>query len=111
MPRRLRGSVRGAARRALHVALRSAPERTPVARLRVCRGRADAHRLSAPSGALVVRRLAVVGTGLIGASVGLAAKRAGVAEVVGSDPDAETLGVAVERGAIDAATDELDADL
>ncbi len=31
----------------------------------------------------------MVGTGLIGASVGLAAKRAGVSEVVGWDADAE----------------------
>ena len=34
-----------------------------------------------------VARLAVVGTGLIGASVGLAARRAGVARVLGWDPD------------------------
>ena len=31
----------------------------------------------------MVERLGIVGTGLIGASVGLAAKRAGVAHVVG----------------------------
>src|SRR2546429_1049824 len=48
-----------------------------------------------------VRRLAVVGTGLIGASVALAAKRAGLRGVVGSDPDPQALAVAVERGAID----------
>ena len=35
------------------------------------------------------RRLAVVGTGLLGASVGLAARAAGVAEVVGVDTDAD----------------------
>ena len=35
----------------------------------------------------VVRSLAVVGTGLIGASVGLAARRAGVERVVGWDLD------------------------
>src|SRR5436305_488414 len=34
-----------------------------------------------------VQRLAVVGTGLIGASVALAAKRAGSSEVVGYDPE------------------------
>jgi prephenate dehydrogenase len=34
-----------------------------------------------------VGRVAIVGTGLIGASVGLAAKRAGVASVAGFDPD------------------------
>jgi prephenate dehydrogenase len=51
-----------------------------------------------------VRSLAVVGTGLIGASAGLAAKRAGVEHVAGWDPDPEALGVATERGAVDAAT-------
>jgi prephenate dehydrogenase len=49
----------------------------------------------------MVRRLAVVGTGLIGASVGLAARKAGVAEVRGWDVDEEALGVAGERGAVD----------
>ena len=37
----------------------------------------------------MIRRLAVVGTGLMGASVGLAAKRAGVERVVGYDADPE----------------------
>ena len=46
-------------------------------------------------------RLAVVGTGLIGASVGLAAKRAGNAGVAGFDADERSLAQAVERGAID----------
>src|SRR5262249_9965190 len=46
-------------------------------------------------------RLALVGTGLIGASVGLAAKRAGVAAVSGWDPDPQALAVAAERGAVD----------
>ena len=50
-----------------------------------------------------VERLAIVGTGLIGASVGLAAREAGVASVRGWDIDAEALGVAAERGALDAA--------
>ena len=49
-----------------------------------------------------MKRLAVVGTGLIGASVALAARRSGVPTVVGWDPDAEFLGIAVERGAVDA---------
>jgi prephenate dehydrogenase len=49
----------------------------------------------------MVERLAVVGTGLIGASVGLAAKRAGVGEVRGYDPDPDALAVAAERGAVD----------
>jgi len=48
----------------------------------------------------VVRRLAIVGTGLIGASVGLAAKHAG-ARVAGWDPDGAALAVAAERGAVD----------
>ena len=47
--------------------------------------------------------MAIVGTGLIGASVGLAAREAGVASVRGWDIDAEALGVAGERGALDAA--------
>jgi prephenate dehydrogenase len=45
----------------------------------------------------------VVGTGLIGASVALGSRRAGVASVVGWDPDAAHLDVAVQRGAVDAA--------
>ena len=45
-------------------------------------------------------RVAIVGTGLIGASVGLAAKRAG-AEVVGFDPDDAALAGAAEKGALD----------
>src|SRR2546421_12653198 len=48
----------------------------------------------------MVERLAIVGTGLIGASVGLAAKRGG-ARVAAYDPDAEALSAAVERGAVD----------
>jgi prephenate dehydrogenase len=48
-------------------------------------------------------RLAVVGTGLIGASTGLAAARAGVEEVLGWDKDPAALQVAVERGAVRAA--------
>ncbi|MBA2384582.1 MAG: prephenate dehydrogenase/arogenate dehydrogenase family protein, partial [Actinobacteria bacterium] len=35
----------------------------------------------------MISRLAIVGTGLIGASVGLAARRAGVERVAGWDPD------------------------
>jgi prephenate dehydrogenase len=46
-------------------------------------------------------KLAVVGTGLMGASVGLAAKRAGVEHVTGYDGDSEALQVAAERGAVD----------
>jgi prephenate dehydrogenase len=46
-------------------------------------------------------RLAIVGTGLIGASVGLAAKRVGIDVVSGWDPDPAALAVAAERVAID----------
>jgi prephenate dehydrogenase len=46
-------------------------------------------------------RLALVGTGLIGASVGLAAKRAGADAVAGWDPDAAALEAAATRGAVD----------
>jgi prephenate dehydrogenase len=59
----------------------------------------------------VLRRLAIVGTGLIGASIGLAAKQAGVAEVVGTDADEESMQIALDRGAIDAVADDVDADL
>jgi prephenate dehydrogenase len=50
-----------------------------------------------------LERLAIVGTGLIGASVGLAARTAGVGEVHGWDLDPDALAVAVERGAVAAA--------
>ena len=52
-----------------------------------------------------IERLAVVGTGLIGASVALAAKRAGVATVRGWDPDPVALEVAAERAAVEPAAD------
>ena len=45
-------------------------------------------------------RLAVVGTGLIGASFGLAAGRAGLGEVAGWDQDSRALEIAAERGAV-----------
>src|SRR3954454_15042412 len=48
----------------------------------------------------MARRLAVLGVGLIGGSVGLAA-RAGGAEVAGFDTDPDVLAAAPERGAID----------
>ncbi len=56
---------------------------------------------------MTVRRLAVVGTGLMGASVGLAANRAGVEQVAGFDDDRGAVAVALERGAVDVASDEL----
>src|SRR5947209_4767295 len=49
----------------------------------------------------MVERLAIVGTGLIGASVGLAARAAGVGEVRGWDVDSEALALAGERGALE----------
>jgi prephenate dehydrogenase len=54
-----------------------------------------------------VERLAILGTGLIGASVGLAAKRAGVPVVAGFDPDPDALATAAERGAVDEPADSL----
>ena len=48
-------------------------------------------------------RLAVVGTGLIGASAGLAARRSDEVTVLGWDEDPATLEVAAERGAVDPA--------
>src|SRR6266576_1560950 len=47
-----------------------------------------------------VERLAIVGTGLIGASVGLAARSAGVGDVRGWDVDPAALATAVEREAL-----------
>jgi prephenate dehydrogenase len=51
-------------------------------------------------------RVAIVGTGLMGASVALAARARGD-EVAGWDPDADALAAAVRRGAVEAA-DSLD---
>ena len=48
-------------------------------------------------------RLAVVGTGLIGASAALAARRAGVGRVTGWDAEPEALRVAAGRGAVEPA--------
>jgi prephenate dehydrogenase len=47
--------------------------------------------------------LAVVGTGLIGTSVALAARRAGIDDVRGYDPDPESLRVAAQRDAVEPA--------
>jgi prephenate dehydrogenase len=54
-----------------------------------------------------VRRLAVIGTGLIGASVALATKRTGDSQVTGYDPEPEALAAAEKRGAIDRPADSL----
>ena len=53
--------------------------------------------------------LAVVGTGLIGTSAALAARRAGVARVIGWDADRETLAVAAGRDAVEPAHSLADA--
>ena len=55
----------------------------------------------------MVTRLTVIGTGLIGASVGLAAKERG-ALVAGWDPDPDALAAAVARGAVDEAAGSLE---
>ena len=52
---------------------------------------------------MAVSRLAILGTGLIGASIGLAAKRSGEIHVVGFDPDAQMLETALGREAVDEA--------
>jgi len=51
---------------------------------------------------MAVQRLAIVGTGLIGASIGLDAHASGT-RVTGWDPDPEALETAVERGAVEPA--------
>jgi prephenate dehydrogenase len=48
-----------------------------------------------------IKRLGIIGTGLIGASVGLAAKRAGVEQVHGYDVSEDVATAARHRGAID----------
>jgi prephenate dehydrogenase len=49
---------------------------------------------------MAVSSLAIVGTGLLGASVGLAARRAGIEQVAGFDADGAALAAASERGAV-----------
>lgn len=50
----------------------------------------------------MIRRVLIVGTGLIGGSIGLALRTAGFdGEIVGTGPTSETLKVAQARGAID----------
>ncbi len=53
-------------------------------------------------------RIAVLGVGLIGGSIGLAARRRLEAEVVGFDPDSSMLERAVESGALDRAADSVE---
>jgi prephenate dehydrogenase len=52
-------------------------------------------------------RIAIIGTGLIGSSVALAAKRSGEALVSGYDPDEGALRAAVDRDAVDRACSAL----
>jgi len=52
-------------------------------------------------------RLTVLGTGLIGTSIGLAARRAG-ARVAGFDPDEHALAAAVNRGGVDTPASSLE---
>jgi prephenate dehydrogenase len=52
-------------------------------------------------------RIAVLGVGLIGGSIGLAAKRRLDAEVSGYDPEAQILERAAKRGAVDEAHDSV----
>lgn len=48
-----------------------------------------------------IERIAILGTGLIGASIGLALRSHGFeGEIAGWDPDPEELAIAVERGAV-----------
>jgi prephenate dehydrogenase len=50
----------------------------------------------------MMRRVLIVGTGLIGGSIGLALRAAGFdGEIIGTGPTAETLTIARDRGAID----------
>jgi prephenate dehydrogenase len=66
------------------------------------RGDARAPEPPAQSRKPAVGSLAIVGTGLLGASVALAAKRAGVARVTGWDADAGTLREAIGAKALNA---------
>jgi prephenate dehydrogenase len=54
-----------------------------------------------------IKRIAILGTGLIGASVGLALRSHEFSgEITGWDPDADELKIALDRGAINFATDD-----
>ena len=54
-------------------------------------------------------RVAILGVGLIGGSIGLAARERAAAEVTGFDPRPEALTAALERGAIDASAESVEA--
>ncbi|HWQ60877.1 MAG TPA: prephenate dehydrogenase/arogenate dehydrogenase family protein, partial [Negativicutes bacterium] len=53
---------------------------------------------------MTVGRIAIIGVGLIGGSLGLAFRTAGGFDVTGVDSDPAALDAAVERGAIDRGT-------
>lgn len=54
-----------------------------------------------------IGRITILGTGLIGASLGLALRSHGFqGEIIGWDPDTEDLAIALKRGAIDCSTDD-----
>ncbi len=107
VPGRGRGRARGPAERPLPHPVRPAPERAPVARSGLPAGRADAVG-GAAGGGRDLMRVAVVGLGLIGGSVGLAAAARGD-EVVAFDPDPDAARAGLERGAAAHAADSLEA--
>lgn len=66
------------------------------------------HGTGPKQGSAVIDRLLIVGTGLIGGSIGLAAKEVGIARtVVGFDADVSSRIDALARGAIDIAAETL----
>ena len=71
------------------------------------RGETAAAETPAPARKPAVGSVAIVGTGLLGASVALAAKRAGVSRVTGWDADPGTLKEAVGAKALDASAGSL----
>src|SRR5437764_2717513 len=93
MPGWLGGGRRGSADRQLRHPLRPPAECAPVARPGVSGRRADARRDRR------LMRIGIVGLGLIGGSLGLAACARGDV-VTGYDADAEALRLAAERGAV-----------
>ena len=87
MPRRLRGRARGAADRPLQTLCD--PRLNARQSLDLAFRLAELQRGATQGASRGLQRLAIVGTGLIGASVGLAARRAGVERVAGYDADPE----------------------
>ncbi len=56
-----------------------------------------------------VNRLGIIGLGLIGSSIGLAARRAGILQVVGLDEDASAAAASLARQAVTELVDDVDA--